>query len=375
MTIRKQKTVGIMTAVPSENEESGFVMLTPQEKFRADILQHKYNTEIRNALMATSEGERFNSLGYEINMTTLFAISKRVVEQKFFTIPPADFMPVRVGNGAWGTEILTYRDFALGGDFEAGNLNTGASNSRLAEADAAVDSVTNPIINWGKQVTWTFMDLMQAARSGNWDIVTSKERSRKKNWDLGIQSIAFLGSNSNSSVMGFLTQSGVNSNTALITTYIHSMNATQFTALVAGMVGAYRQNCNFTAMPTHFTIPELDYDGLATLVPGTVGTYPVTMLQYLLEAFKLITRNPNFKIQPCAYADEVNNASVTGLNKNRYVLSNYDEDSIAMDLPVDYTNTMQNTINGFQFQNVGYGQYTGPLAFRPLEMLYFDWAA
>lgn len=368
-SLLKMKTPGIVTNVPSETEECGFVVLTPQEKFRADILQRKYNTEIRNSMPDLQ-----NSLGYEINITTLFAISKRVVEQKFFTIPPADYMPVRVGNGAWSTELLTYRDFSLGGDFEAGNLNTGASNSRLAEADAGVDSVTNPVINWGKQVTWTFMDLMMAAKSGNWDIVTSKERSRKKNWDLGIQSIAFLGSSSNPGVVGLLTQPLVNSNTSLITTAINAMNATQFTALVAGIIGAYRQNCNYTAMPTHFIIPELDYDGLAALTPGTVGTYPVTLLSYLLEAFKTITRNPNFKILPCAYAGESINAAVTGLNKNRYTLLNYDEDSLAMDIPVDYTNTMQNTINGFQFQNVGYGQYTGPLAYRPLEMLYLDYA-
>jgi hypothetical protein len=363
-TSLKMKTAGFATRVPSETEECGFVVLTPQEKFRADVLQRKYNTEIRN------------SLGAEINITTLYAISKRVVEQKFFTIPPADYTPVRVGNGAWSTELLTYRDYALGGDFEQGNLNTGASNSRLAEADAGVDSVVNPIINWGKKITWTFIDLMMASKSGNWDLVTSKERARKKNWDLGIQQMAFLGSATNPNVMGLLTQTGVNSNTSLITGPISSMNATNFTALVAGLIGAYRANCNYTAMPTHFIIPELDYDGLATLVPGTVGTYPVPMLNYLTEAFKLITRNSGFKILPCAYASESINASIgnTPLNKNRYTLLNYDEDSLAMDLPVDYTNTMQNTINGFQFENVGYGQYTGLLAYRPLEMYYLDYA-
>lgn len=300
------------------------------------------------------------------------SISKRVVEQKFFTLAPADYMPVRVGNGAWSTELLTYRDYAIAGDFEAGNLNTGASNSRLAEADAGVDSLVNPVINWGKQVTWSFMDLMMAAKSGNWDIVTSKERSRKKNWDLGIQSIAFLGSTTNANVLGLLTQPNVTSNTSLITQAINSMNVTQFQTFVAGVVQAYRSNSNYTAMPTHFIIPESDYNGLVTPLSAT---YPVvSMLTYLLNAFKEITRNPNFKILPCAYANEAQNASISGLNKNRYTLLNYDEDSLAMDIPVDYTNTQQNTINGFQFQNVGYGQYTGVLAYRPLEMLYLDYA-
>ena len=116
-----------------------------------------------------------------------------------------------------------------------------------------------------------------------------------------------------------------------------------------------------------------DYNGLANLIPGSAGTFPVPMMNYLLDAFKLITRNPNFKILPCAYANESINNSIVGLNKNRYTLLNYDEDSIRMDIPVDYSNTLQNTLNGFQYQNVGYGQYTGVVAFRPLEVLYFDY--
>lgn len=347
------------------NSKGEPIKLTPQELIRAQMLQNDPQLKLFNQEMR-------NSIGYEINITTLFSISKRVVEQKFFTLMPADYMPVRVGNGAWSTELLTYRDYAIAGDFEAGNLNTGSSNSRLAEADAGVDSVTNPIINWGKQVTWSFPDLMMAAKSGNWDIVTSKERSRKKNWDLGIQSIAFLGSTTNPNVLGLLTQPNVTANTALITQAISTMSVTQFQTFVAGIVQAYRANSNYTAYPTHFIIPESDYNGLVTPLSPTFPV--VSMLTYLLEAFKTITMNPNFKILPCAYANEAQNALVSGLDKNRYTLLNYDEDSLAMDIPVDYTNTQQNTINGFQFQNVGYGQYTGVLAYRPLEMLYLDYA-
>jgi Uncharacterized protein conserved in bacteria (DUF2184) len=250
-------------------------------------------------------------------------------------------------------------------------LNVGSGNARLADADAGIDSLVNPVVNWAKQVNWSFFDLKFAARSGNWDLVTAKERARKKNWDLGIQRVAFFGMNSNPNVLGLLTQAGITTNTSLIPADISVMTATQLNTFVAGVIGAYRSNCNFTAWPTHFIIPELDYDGLQTPFPGTVGTYPVTMLDYLDNAFKKATRNPNFKIMPCFYADKVNNSTVSGLNTNIYVLLNHDEDSIRMDIPVDYTNTMQNTINGFQFQNVGYGQFTGPLAYRPLELLYF----
>lgn len=332
------------------------VALNAREQARADVLQKKYNEELRN------------SLGYEINITTLSMISKRVVEQKFFTIPPADYMPVRVGEGAWSSEIVTYRDFQVAADFETGIINTGASNSKLAETDSGVDAVHVPITNWAKQIVWSFFDLQFAAKSGNWDLVTSKERSRKKNWDLGIQKIAFLGSATNTNVMGLLSQSAVNSNTAVITKYISTMTPTEFATFVQKVVGAYRTNAQFTAKPTHFIIPELDFNGLATPVSASFPN--VSMLSYLLDTFRTITGNPNFKIMPCAYADQINN----NLSLNRYVLLNYDEDTLRMDIPVDYTNTMQNTINGFQFQNVGYGQFTGAQAYRPLEILYFDFA-
>lgn len=343
-----------------------------------------FETEIRNdkgekvfltdreLRVANHNQQIVNALGYEIPITTLTAISKSITEQKFYQIPVADFLPVRVGEGAWSQEILTYRSYATAGDFETGVVNTSDGNSRLAAADAGIDSLTIAVNNWAKEISWTIFQLQIAAKSGNWDVVTEKERSRKKNWDLGVQRTAFLGLASNTSVYGLLTQPNVSSNTALITQYISTMNATQLQAFVAGVIGAYQTNNGFTAMPTHFVIPQIDFNGLAALTPGTVGTYPVPIYDYLLNAFKMITMNPNFKILPLAYADEVNNTGVTGLGKNRYTLFNYDADSIRMDIPVDYTNTMMNSINNFQYQNVGYGQFTGVLAYRPLEVLYFD---
>lgn len=340
-----------------KNSKGEPIVLHQMEKKQADYLY----TQIKN------------SLGYEVDITTLTAISKRVVEQKFFTLAPADYMPVRVGEGAWSADILTYRDFSIGGDFETGIVNTAANKSRLAEADAGVDSISVPVINWAKEINWTIFDLAMASRSGNWDLVSSKERARKKNWDLGIQKIAFLGSASNANVRGLLTQSDVNSNTTLIDAPLSTMSTTDFTTFVAGIVADYRANAQYTVMPSLFVIPESDYNGLVTPYSAT---YPnISRLQYLLEAFRTVTQNPNFKIMPCAYADAANNADTQVGGLNRYALYNYDEDSGRMDIPVDYTNTMQNTINGAQFSNVGYGQFTGFKAYRPREFRYYDWSA
>lgn len=312
-----------------------------------------------------------NNLGYEVDITTLTAIVKGVVEQKFFTVAPSDYLPVRVGEGAWSTELLTYIDFSTGGSFEQGIVNTAAGNSRFAETDGGVEGVKVPVMNWAKQIVWNLFDIQHAQRAGSWDIITSKERSRKKNWDLGVQEVAFVGLQGNAEVRGLLTQSNVNSNTSLISKKISAMSDTEIEAFLQGVLEAYRVNCERTAMPTKFIMPEGDYNGLGV---STSEDFPLkSKLQRLEESFRLLTRNDNFEVLPLAYADQTNNAGYANLNKNRYTLLNYDQDSVRMDIPVDYNSTIQNTVNGAQFQNVGYGQFTGVKAYRPKEMLYFDY--
>lgn len=328
----------------------------------------------REKMVVNHLQQKTNALGYEIDITTLTTIMKRVVDQKFFELPPADYVPIKVGEGSWSSQLVTYRSFNIADDFETGNINTGVSNGKLAEADAAVDSVAVQVINWGKTIGWTLFDIQQALKAGNWDLITAKEKSRKRNWDLGIQKIAFLGSGSDTNVLGLLTQSDVTSNTAIITELISGMTAAEFNTFVGAVYEAYRSNAAQTAKPTHFIIPEADYNGLINFPDAT---YPLkNRLQLLEEAFKTITQNPNFKILPNSYGDLAINAGsqvhATGLN--RYVLLNYDEDSVRMDIPVDYINTLANSVNSFQFNNVGYGQYTGVKAYRPKEMLYFDWS-
>jgi hypothetical protein len=336
------------------NSEGKPIVLTEQEQRQAD-----HNQQI------------CNSLGFEIDITTLTTISKSIVEQKFYEVPFADYVPVRVGEGAFSSNLLTYKSFVTGGDFETGIINTGADNAKLAEVSAGVESVTVPIKNWMKGVTYSVFDLQMAARAGNWDLVTAKERSRKKNWDLGLQAVTFWGLNSDSNIKGLLTQAGVTSNTTVITKYIKDMTDTEFEALLGDLISTYRVNAAYTTFPDTFLIPEADYNGLGV---STSEDFPLkSKYQRLMDMFTMITRNPNFKILPSSYADQAVNAAVSGLDKNRYVLYKQEEDTIRMDIPVDYTNTLANTINNVQFQSAAYGQFTGVVAYRPLEILYFDW--
>lgn len=319
----------------------------------------------REEMIANNLTKQVNSLGYEIDITSLTTIMQKVSEQKFFQIAPADYLPVRVGEGAWSTQLTTYRSFALGDDFNTGVLNTGAAGSRLASADAGIDSLSVPVKNWAKEISWSLFDLEHASKSGNWDLVTSKEKARKKNWDLGIQKIAFLGG---VGTQGLLTQSGITPDTTVIPKSISSMSEAELNTFLGAVLEAYRSNCNRTAMPTHFVVPESDYLGLAK--PSS-ATYPIkSKLQLLKETFEIMTSNPNFQILPCAYGDAA--SSDGNFTENRYALYNYEEESLRMDIPVDYNSSLANSINNFNFTNVGYGQFTGALAYRPLELVYFD---
>lgn len=324
----------------------------------------------REQLVAAHNQKLVNALGYEIDVTTLTTIMKKVTEQKFFEIPPADFLPVRVGEGAWSTQLTTYRSFMVGDDFETGLVNTGKENGRLAAVKAGVDAVNVKVSNWAKTIGWTLFDLQFASKSGNWDLVTALEKSRKKNWDLGIQRIAFLGAKGDATSLGLLNQAGVTNDTTFMTKAISAMTTAELKLFIAGLVEKYRTNCARTAWPTHFIIPESDYNGLAAQASPD---FPIkSTLQLLEEALQVITRNKSFKVLPLAYGDALYNQEF-GINKQRYILLNYDEESLRMDIPVDYTNTLANSIDNFSYQNVGYGQFTGVMTYRPLELMYFSY--
>jgi hypothetical protein len=353
MALRKLKQPTIL------NSKGEPIRLTPAEQYHADYMQRKVN-------------RRFgNSLGYEINITTLTTIVKKISEQKFFQVAPADFVPVKVGEGTWSSQLTTYRSFDLADEFETGIINTGGQNSRLATADAGVDALNIKVFPWAKAIGWSIFDLELAAKSGNWDLVGAKEESRKKNWDLGIQRIAFLGARgqngTNGNCLGLLNQPGITTNTTVIPKAISTMSTAELKTFTAKVVEAYRSNCNRTAMPTHFIIPESDYNGLASQASPD---FPVkSTLQLLEEMFQTITGKKDFKILSLAYGD----TAYSGFSYQIYVLLNYDEKSVRMDIPLDYTNTLANSLDNFSFQNAGYGQFTGVLAYRPLEMLYFTY--
>src|SRR5574337_726146 len=80
------------------NSQGEPIRLTKQEQYHADYMQRKINSRFGN------------SLGYEISITTLTTIMKKISEQKFFEVPPADYLLVRVGLQSRGPAVTLARD-------------------------------------------------------------------------------------------------------------------------------------------------------------------------------------------------------------------------------------------------------------------------
>lgn len=345
------------------------IVLNEQERYHAAWTQKMVNERYGSALK--------NALGYEVPITTLTTIVKKVSMMKLYNIAPADYLPIKVGEGTWSSNLTTYRSFDIADVFESGIINTGGNNTRQSVGDAGVDALNIKVNNWVKNCGWSIFDLQQAAVSGNWDLVTAKEKTRKRNWDLGIQRVAFLGARGQNaaggSCLGLLNQAGITFNTTLITAPLNGLTPTQLSTFQQLSIAEYRKNNNYTAFPTALVVPESDYDGMAAQASPT---FPMkSILQLLEEGFQTITRNKAFKILPLAYADVANagGALATGANTAQYVFLNYDEESIRMDIPLDYTNTLANSLDNFMFQNAGYGQFTGVLAYRPAELFYMGY--
>ena len=369
MALRKLKQKPVYSTIKNSKGEYPEIQLTDIEKAHVEDIQAEVNKKFRNAL------------GYEVSITTLTQIVKKVSEQKYYKLAPADYVPIRVGEGTFSTNLTTFRSYVDADLFESGIINTGSSNTRLSTADADIDALNIKVYPWAKQTGWTIFDLEFAAKSGNWDLVAAKEKARKTNWDLGIQKIAFIGAqgfnSSTGTCLGLLNQPSVTTDTTTMTSGVgplKGMTYAQIATFQQTVIQQYRANCNYTAMPTHFIIPESDYNGL---VAQSSPQFPIkSTLQVLEEGFKVITQNPKFRILPSiynTYANVPSNILPSAYSVQMYCLLNYDEESVRMDIPLDYTNTLANSIDNFMFQNAAYGQFTGVLAYRPPEMYYMGW--
>lgn len=308
------------------------------------------------------------STGYQYAINTLSFIRSDVITQKFYRINFPDYLPMDVGEGQWMDEIVQNMEYHIGGTFEDGFVKDGSSRS--PQVDAALAQVRMPVRTWRKKVAWNIATIAQAANVGNWDPVAAKMATLKENWDLGLQEGAFNGFKGESEMTGLLTNSAVNINTSIITEEISGMSDAEFQAFVKAILYAYYVNSNYTVDdPDTFIMPTSDYMGMSS---AASATFPMkSKLEYLLDSFKKMTRNENFKILPLTYAQSALNPEA----KDRYVLYKKDPKTLKLSIPADFQMPQAYTINGFDFEQIAYGQVSGVLITRPREVLYLDLTA
>ncbi len=306
--------------------------------------------------------------GFQYTLETLSYIRSKTIEQKFYEIAIADYLPMDVGEASWSEEIIQNLEFYSGGEFTDGDLDTGTGNGRIAEVNSQIAPLRMPTRTWAKATSWTVIEIAKAAAANNWDVVASKLKSLKKNWDLGIQEIAFLGHPSVALMTGLLNDSEVTINTTVIPEQLSGMDATEFQTFVAALLAAYYANSNSTTLPDTFIMPTDDYLGMAAA--ASPGFPNISKLEYLLNALQKIA-GPEFRILPLAYSQAANNSS-RGINKDRYVLYKRDPETLKMAIPVDFTMLNPDTSNQLMWQQPAYGQYSGVLVNRKREVLYLD---
>ena len=308
-------------------------------------------------------------LGYDYTLQTVTAIATDVVQTSYYDAPIADYVDVNVGFGAWMENIKINTVVNNMQNFASGFVSTSASMAEIVKVNVGLVAVPVNIKTWQAGYDYSIIEINKALASNNWSIVESLSVALKQFWDTGVIQFTFLGDpQDNADFPGLLNNPTVEINTALISQNISSMSPTQFSNVIAGLIPAFQNNANFTVYPDTFVMPQDDYNGLA--VP-TSAAYPYkNMLEYLLESFKLISRNQNFKILPSPYAMGANNYS--GLQT--YALYARRPDCVRMYIPVQFQMNPAATMNNVNWQAVAQGQLASPVVIKPDWMLYFTHA-
>lgn len=318
------------------------------------------------------ELEMLNSLGVEQTLTTLSTVLPEIIEQKYYEVPLADYVDIAVGQGnPFSNELYNWATGIEGSDFESGLINQASNQSNTMADDIAVEPIKRKVIGWKKNVSYNILqEGTFTAGTQNMDYVQAKYRARKKQYDLGIQDMFFWGLKSDNEIKGLLNQANATINTTLITKKLSAMTSAEFQAFIAGFLKTFQTNNNYTAMPNRFVIPQDDYLGLTAFVSETYPVAGSTRIEVLENAVRKFV--PDFKVLGSAYAIKANNAKITGLNKDRYVLYKKASDTIKMDIPLDFTVTLPGTANNFDYISAAYSRFTGVNLFRDKELMYFD---
>jgi hypothetical protein len=315
-----------------------------------------------------------SSLAYQFTIQTTTAIRQDVVRQKFYEVPPADFMPVLVGLGAWMEDIKTIIEFQAAGAFEGGYISTAQSPSQLGNVDVATAPVEARIWTWAKAYRYSIIEINKALAFNNWNIIQAKIAALMKHAQLGLQKISFLGNIEDlTGTPGLLSNASVNVNTAVIPQNLSSMTYAQLQVVLADILEAYFANSNNTVLPDTWAMPIDDYLGLGAFVNPQFPLAGSTFIAVLEETMKRMTGNKNFRIMGLLYGKASANAGYwASLGTNRHALYRNNPDTLKMDVPVPFTMNPAVPVGSINYEGSLMFQHTGAIFYRPAECLYFD---
>ena len=310
--------------------------------------------------------ELLNSLGYgDIDVTLLTQIEREVSQQKFYQIDPELFVPFDTTQGGWADFITVLRNYSnADADISTWERGVDADNARRAQDGVTLGAESLKIHNLAKMVSYSLFEMRSAMETGRWNIVTEKERARKRDYDLSVQKAVLLG---DTHFKGLLNQTGVASNTTVLTKPISTMTSAEFRTFLGSVFAEYFKNSSMTVLPDTLAIAPSDFLGLGVAVDEQ---YPLvqSMLTRAREVFREVTGNPNADIKMLAYCEPEYNGGYY-----KYVLYRRDFDTLRVYRPYDYNVVQGATVDGMNYQNTAYARLSDVFVNRPAEMVYLTW--
>ena len=327
--------------------------------------EYKNQFRVNNAVAFANP----NTIGIEQNLTTLTQLLGNVLRQKFYTLNGqalTDFIPIEMGTGAYAKQLTQFAVAQVGDNFETGIVQVGNAINKDANVDIAVDTVSlrNNFWRMKYQATNEIVRMAQVNQE-TFSYIEELERARLRTAQLGLQKVAFLGTEDGLNE-GLLNLSGVTVNTTLLPATFATMSTAQLTNFATTTMSTFFALTNSTVFPNTMVIPTSDLAGLATYISST---YPVgeTRKDFLERAFKAAGAPADFKILHTVYNQ------TAGTNGGaRYVLYNRDADTLSMYIPRPYTPYPLYPVGSLDMISDAEMQFTGVWAKRPQEILYLD---
>lgn len=319
--------------------------------------------------------------GANFNITALSQLAAGTIKQKFYLVEKlSKFVPMDMGANPFAPTRVFIKEF-YGIQNPEGGLISPVNKGQYQEAETGVDNTSIDREFWAKQISYNFLQQSQLAYLGQsgYDYVKSKLEALNTDYELFMRKILFYGFSKKDNT-GLLTSTEVTTNTSLITKPISQMDPTEMNAFVRDILTVYQTNQVLGEFPDTFFIPQSDYMGFGSFINPEFPLAGSNKLGVLLDFFKLMTGNPDFKIVTSFYAQKSfaekeiykkanGNAP---LSYDRYMLYKNKSESLVFDLPIPFTMLGTGTLNNFDYLQLGYAQVGKTFFKRPADAIYFD---